>query len=155
MSAPSASMRTYIGPASISLDLSARTKNEAIGQLIDLLVAAGAISDRAVFTADVLAREAKSTTGIGDGIAIPHGKSSGVSRSAVAFAKSKAGIDWGSPDGQPATLLFLIAVPVENVGDEHLRILARLARALVRAPFRSGLSAAETANDALSVLDTV
>ncbi len=155
MSAAPASMRAYIGPASISLDLSARAKNEAISQLIDLLVAADAISDRGVYMADVLDREATSTTGMGDGIAIPHGKSSGVSRSAVAFAKSKAGVDWDSPDGQPATLLFLIAVPAENVGDEHLRILQRLARALVGAPFRSRLSAAETVNDALNVLDTV
>lgn len=155
MSAPSASMSDYITPTSISLDLAARTRNEAIDQLVDMLVAAGAISDRAVFAADVLAREALSTTGMGEGIAIPHGKSSGVSRSAVAVAKSKDGVDWGSPDGRPATLLFLIAVPAENVGNEHLAILARLARALVRAPFRERLNAAETAEDALNVLNTV
>ena len=124
---------------SMDLDLAAPTKTEAVQQLVALMDRAGAVADSDLFTQAVLAREELSTTGLGDGIAIPHGKSDGVSRFAVAFARSNDGVPWGAGDGSPANLLFLIGVPESEAGDAHLRILAMLARKLVRADFRNAL----------------
>ncbi len=131
-----------IDDASVDLAFEASSKEEAIHRIVALVAASGAIVDEDVFTQAVLAREAEFTTGLGDGIAIPHGKSSAVARPAVAFGRSPHGVDWHSPDGTLATLVFLIAVPEAQAGDAHLRILAMLARKLVHEDFRARLIAA-------------
>lgn len=92
--------------------------------------------------ASALAREATVSAGLGDGIAIPHAKTDAVSEPVVVYARSRAGIDWSSRDGKPATVLFLIAVLEQAAGDAHLTILGALSRKLVNAQFRSELSAA-------------
>jgi len=100
----------------------------------------------------VRAREEAGTTGLGDGIAIPHGKCDGVDRPALAFARSDEGVSWGAPDGSLANLVFLIAVPEAAAGNEHLRILASLARSLVKADFRGRLMAASNPQEVHEVL---
>jgi PTS system fructose-specific IIC component len=92
--------------------------------------------------ASALAREATVSTGLGDGIAIPHAKTDAVSEPVVVYARSREGIDWSSRDGKPATELFLIAVPEQAAGDAHLTILGALSRKLVNPQFRAELSAA-------------
>jgi len=151
----SAALAELILPGSIALEVTADTKAAALEELVGLLDAGRPLADRALFTEAVLAREALSTTGLGEGIAIPHGKSDGIAAPAIAFARSSRGIDWGSPDGTPAHLLFLIGVPEAAAGDEHLVILAKLARTLMRDEFRQRLLDAATVEDVLTILGEI
>lgn len=144
-----------LDPRSVDLAFDAGSKDEAIDQLVGLLGRADVLADPVVFADAVKRREALSCTGLGDGIAIPHGKSDGILRPAVAFARSTKGVSWGASDGSPAHLVFLIGVPAAQAGDEHLRILAMLARRLVRPAFREGLLSALTVADLRSVLAEV
>ncbi|EGR97259.1 PTS sugar transporter subunit IIA [Cutibacterium namnetense] len=137
---------------SIDLSLSAGSKDDAIERMIDLIGASGALTDRDLLIKAVRAREEVGTTGLGDGIAIPHGKCDGVDRPALAFARSDEGVKWGAPDGSLANLVFLIAVPEAAAGNEHLRILASLARSLVKADFRGRLMAAANPQEVHEVL---
>ena len=137
---------------SIDLSLSAGSKDDAIERMIDLIGASGALTDRDLLIKAVRAREEVGTTGLGDGIAIPHGKCDGVDRPALAFARSDEGVRWGAPDGSLANLVFLIAVPEAAAGNEHLRILASLARSLVKADFRGRLMAAANPQEVHEVL---
>ena len=137
---------------SIDLSLSAGSKDDAIERMIDLIGASGALTDRDLLIKAVRAREEVGTTGLGDGIAIPHGKCDGVDRPALAFARSDEGVKWGAPDGSLANLVFLIAVPEAAAGDEHMRILASLARSLVKADFRGRLMAASNPQEVHEVL---
>lgn len=102
-----------------------------------------------------LAREAQGTTGLGEEIAIPHAKTDAVTAPVVGFARSADGIDWGSPDGTRARLVFLISVPEAAAGDEHLRILALLSRKLMAADFRARLQGAEDEAAILRVLGEI
>ncbi|AOH45731.1 PTS sugar transporter subunit IIA [Propionibacterium sp. NM47_B9-13] len=137
---------------SIDLSLTARNKDDAIERMVDLIDVSGALIDRDVLIKAVRAREEVGTTGLGDGIAIPHGKCDGVGRPTLAFARSDKGVDWGAPDGSLANLIFLIAVPEAAAGNEHLRILASLARSLVKADFRSRLMATSNPQEVREVL---
>ncbi|SNX53578.1 fructose PTS transporter subunit IIA [Thermoanaerobacterium sp. RBIITD] len=105
-------------------DLKSKDKLSVLKELINLLVSKGIVTDSDKFLDVVLKREEEYTTGIGMGIAIPHGKSSLVKRAALVFGKSKEGIDYDSMDGKPAHLFFLIAAP-ENSDNLHLKILAK------------------------------
>lgn len=145
----------YVNLASIRLELEATTKETALSELVELIGQGGALVNAEQFAAAVQAREALSSTGLGDGIAIPHGKSDGIGRPAVAFARSTEGIAWGSHDGSPAHLLFLIGVPEADAGTEHLVILSRLARALVRDDFRQELLKAKSPEDVLTTLKQI
>lgn len=137
---------------SVDLDFTADSADQAIDKMVGLLDQAGAVADVDAFAAAVKAREATSSTGLGDGIAIPHGKSDGVTRPALAFARSSAEVDW---NGAPARLIFLIGVPADQAGDEHLRILAMLARRLVRPAFRESLVNARGADEIRAILSEV
>ena len=106
-------------------------------RLIDLLVAAGRVTDADGFQADVRAREAQMATGMPGGIGLPHARSEYVTVPSLAVGKLAQGVDWGAPDG-PATLVFLIAAPASGDAD-HLKILAALARRLVHPEFRQSL----------------
>lgn len=142
----------YLSPASISLDLLPTDKAQAMESLIDLIEASGAITDRAVYTKSLWDREAQYVTGLGDQIAIPHGKSGSISHPALAFARSTQGVDWNSPDGEPVKLLFMIAAPAADAGTEHLVILANLARALVKQSLREALLNAGTKEEIIGIL---
>lgn len=143
----------YISRETITLDPVATDRDQMIAELVGLGVATGQVADAEAVIASALAREATMTTAVGHNIAIPHAKSDGAARPMVAFAKS-AGIDWGSPKGDPARIIFLICVPEAQAGNEHLRILAKLSRALARPPFREALEAASTPDEVLEVLRT-
>ncbi|MEW6244415.1 MAG: fructose PTS transporter subunit IIA [Bacillota bacterium] len=145
-------MIELIGPETICMDLGASTKEEAIAKLADMLDSAGKLRSRQGYIKTVLEREALTTTGIGMGIAIPHGKSAAVREAGIAFGKSACGIDWTSLDGQPTRLVFLLAVPEEAAGTQHLQILARLARMLMDDGFRNDLMSATTPEKVLEVI---
>ena len=112
-----ATIADLLDERSIDLSLSSGDKDDVIERMVDLVDASGALLDRDVLIKAVRAREEAGTTGLGDGIAIPHGKCDGVDRPALAFARSDEGVSWGAPDGSLANLVFLIAVPEAAAGN--------------------------------------
>ncbi|PAF14402.1 fructose PTS transporter subunit IIA [Shouchella clausii] len=116
----------------IKLDLSATSKEEAIKELIELLAKNGAIESKEGFEKDVYDREAQGMTGIGGGIAIPHGKSDAVRHTAIAIGRTKQPISWETLDEKPVQAIILFAVRKEDAGDLHLKLLAKVAGALAR-----------------------
>ncbi|TLG71232.1 PTS fructose transporter subunit IIABC [Culicoidibacter larvae] len=122
----------------VILDLQATTKEGAIEEMADRLVATGVVSDKAAFLANIWKREEEGTTGIGDGIAIPHAKTDVVSTPSIVFARSTAGVDFASMDGKPAYLFFMIATPA-NSSDAHLKLLSELSTQLIHESVRKQL----------------
>lgn len=137
--------------STIILDVAASSKPEVIAELVAQLDRAGKLNDPAQFTKDILAREEQSTTGIGEGIAIPHAKSRAVKEPAIAFGRSNSGLDYESMDGQPANLFFMIAA-TEGANDAHLEALSRLATFLMDGDFRSRILAATTKQEVLQAV---
>jgi fructose PTS system EIIA component len=131
-----------------NLDLADR--HAATRVLAQALADEGRVTDLDGFLADVRKREEQMATGIPGGIGIPHARSAYVTEPSLVFGRAPGGIDWGAEDG-PATLIFLIAAP-DGGGDDHLKILAALARRLMRPAFRDSLL---NAPDAAAVVDVV
>ncbi|WP_436847341.1 fructose-specific PTS transporter subunit EIIC [Streptomyces buecherae] len=129
----------YVSRDSVAAGLVATGRDGAIRELAALVARSGRVADVAALERAALEREEQGTTGLGAEIAIPHAKTDAVTAPVVGFARSAEGIEWGSLDGTRARLIFMIAVPEAAAGDEHLRILARLARALTDAGFRARL----------------
>lgn len=136
---------------SIALGRKPQDKADAIGQMVELLAKSGSLEDKKKFKQAILERERLSTTGIGEGIAIPHGKSSAVKRAALAAMVVPQGVDFASADGAPVHLLFMIAVPEEGA-ELHLEVLERLAAMLMDEDFRKRLTAAKDATEFLHIL---
>lgn len=131
-------IRDVLKPAFINFDLQATDKLTAISELANTFVSEGVVTNESVYLKAVMKREEESTTGIGFGVAIPHGKSAAVTEPSLAFGRSQAGIQYDSMDGKPVHLMFLIAVP-ETSNDEHLRILSKLSRKLMHEDVRQKL----------------
>lgn len=137
---------------SISLTGTPKTKSEALDQIIDLMVKSGKINDREAYRAQVYAREEESTTGIGEGIAIPHGKCDAVTKPGLAAMVIKDGVEFDSLDGQPVTLMFLIAAP--NTKDNvHLDVLSKLSVLLMDEGFANDLRNAKSVDEFLKIVD--
>ncbi len=130
----------------ILLNLKATSKEAALDEMIANLYKYRIISEQESFKKAILAREEQSSTGLGDGIAMPHAKMASVKEPTVLFAKSKAGIDYDSLDGQPAHLFFMIAVP-EGGNDTHLQTIAALSRLLMEPDFVNKLKDASTPDE--------
>jgi PTS system fructose-specific IIA component/PTS system nitrogen regulatory IIA component len=122
----------------VKFGLDSTTKSDVISELIDILVADGKVRDKDEFKKAVLHRESEFSTGIGMGIAIPHGKSDAVIEASIVFGRSDNGIDYESMDDLPAHLFFLIAVPQES-SDLHLRALSEISRKLMHEEVRESL----------------
>lgn len=135
----------------ICMNLRASTKDEVIRELAGVLDRAGKLNSLEEYIAAVYEREALGSTGVGLGVAIPHGKSAAVREPAVAFGKSAEGVDFQSVDGTPAHLVFMIAVP-DSADNEHLRILATLSRMLIHEEFRKALMEAGSPEEILRVI---
>lgn len=114
-----------IAKESISIDEGKMSKLEAIDRLVTLMENSGHLVDREDFKGAVIAREESGTTGIGEGVAIPHGKSAGITRAGISTMVVKEGLDYDSLDGEDTKLFFMIGVPKDSA-DEHLKVLARL-----------------------------
>ena len=145
------SIKELISPEAISLELQATDADSAIKELAAVLARNGAVSDLDTYVEAVRARENHSTTAVGFGVAIPHAKSTGVARAAVAFGRAKGGLNWSSLDGEPVHMVFLIAAP-EGANDVHLKALAQLARMLMHEEVREALLAANTPDEVLAAL---
>lgn len=138
-------------PVGISLGQAAGTKDEIIHRLADLMEKTGALTDKDQYIEDLKIREASGTTGIGEGIAIPHAKSKGVLKPQLVSMIVPSGTDYESLDGTPTNLFFMIAVP-ENSNDEHLKVLSRLSTMLMDESFRNALL---KATDKTTFLNTI
>lgn len=137
---------------SISLQLSPQNKQETLDMAVDLMAASGKLNDKEGYRKQVYAREEESTTGIGEGIAIPHGKCDAVDKPGLAAMVIRDGVDFDSLDGEPVILLFLIAAP--NTEDNvHLDVLSKLSMMLMDETFTASLRKAETPEEFLQIID--
>ena len=134
------------------LDLQASTKEAAIDEMINRLVEEGVVSDFATFKEGIMAREALTSTGLGDGIAMPHSKNTAVVEPTVLFAKSTKGVDYEALDGQPTYLFFMIAAP-EGANDTHLAALAELSKYLMKDGFADELRQINTPDGVIATFD--
>lgn len=138
-------------PEAITLGLDISSKDDSINALIGLHAAAGNLKDKDAYKAAILAREEQGSTAIGDGIAVPHAKTSAVKAPALAAITVKNGVDYGAPDGKPSDLLFMIAATED--GDVHLEILSRLMVMLMDPDFTAKLRAAKSVDEFLQTID--
>ena len=137
---------------SILLDASPKSKSEALDQIVDLMVKSEKINDKEAYRKQVYAREEESTTGIGEGIAIPHGKCDAVTKPGLAAMVVKDGVDFDSLDGEPVTLIFLIAAP--NTEDNiHLDVLSKLSVLLMNEEFTESLRNAKTVEEFMNIIN--
>ncbi|MFN2926054.1 fructose-specific PTS transporter subunit EIIC [Lachnospiraceae bacterium YH-ros2228] len=145
-------VRDLLAEQSIELHGSAASKEDVIKKMVDLMVKRGNITDRETYESGVFAREKESTTGIGDGIAIPHCKSDAVSAPGLAAMVLPEGVDYDSLDGEPVHLIFLIAAP--NTKDNvHLEVLSRLSELLMDEGFVQSLKNAKTKAEFLNIIE--
>lgn len=141
-----------ISERSIELNGSVSDKREALDRMIDLMVASGNIVDTAKYKAGVYAREKESTTGIGEGIAIPHAKSEGVKAPGIAAMIVRNGVDFDSLDGEPVHVIFLIAAP-DTKDNVHLEVLSKLSVLLMDDQFIDSLKKAQNKEEFLRIID--
>ena len=136
------------------LDLQATEKTAVIEEMIQSLVEHGYVTDFETFKEGILAREALTSTGLGDGIAMPHSKNAAVKEATVLFAKSNKGVDYESLDGKPTDLFFMIAAP-EGANDTHLAALAELSQYLMKDGFADKLRQVTSADQVIELFDKV
>ncbi|SER27068.1 PTS system, fructose-specific IIC component [Gracilibacillus ureilyticus] len=134
------------------LDLNAATKDDVIQAMSNKLNEAGRLHDKEAFTEAIWNRENQSSTGIGEGVAIPHAKTNAVKTPSIAFARSKKGVDYESLDAQPAHLFFMIAAS-EGANNDHLQTLSRLSTLLIDEDFRQQLMDANSETEILTIID--
>lgn len=148
-------MNSIINNKLINLELKGQSKEEIIVELSQLLNIEGKLKDIDLYIEEVLKRESLSTTGVGFGVAIPHGKSNSVEVPAVAFGRINNGVEWQSLDGEPVHSIFLIAVPEDSACNTHLKILAALSRKLMCEEFREEISKENNPDTILDILEKV
>lgn len=134
------------------MNLTAKTKDDVINEMIDKYVSEGIVTDRDKYLKGILDREAESTTGIGDEIAMPHAKTNAVTEAAVLFAKSSQGVDFDSLDGKPVKLFFMIAAP-EGANNAHLQALAKLSSLLIDPDLVAKLKETKTPQDVIELFE--
>lgn len=136
----------------VILDLESQDKRDVLEELARALAGAEADLDAERLLSVLLEREKLQSTGIGDGVAIPHGKMPGLSRLVASFARSREGVDFQSIDGNPTHLFFLLVVP-EHSGGQHLKALARISRFFRDAAFRKALAEAESLDEVFRAIE--
>ncbi|MDN4475604.1 fructose-specific PTS transporter subunit EIIC [Demequina sp. SYSU T00192] len=142
---------SLINEQQVVLALGATDRHDATRALAETLVATGRCTDLEVFLGDVRKREETMATGLPGGIAIPHARSAGISEPTLAFGRSADGIDWGAKDG-PADIVFLIAAP-EGASEAHMKVLPKLAKALMKKEFTGALRAATTEAEVVAIVE--
>jgi len=140
-----------LSPEAITAELAATTKNEALAELTDAILRVEGGLERDDVIAVLQERERLGSTGIGDGVAIPHGKLKNIDKLLISFGRSRAGIDFDSMDGRPAHLFFLLVAPEESVGI-HLKTLARISKLLKNTEVRRRLQDAASAEEIYQII---
>ena len=136
----------------ITLEMVAKDKEEAILELTELLAEKGIVTDVSGFSADVFKRETEGMTGIGNGIAIPHGKSDSVSQTSLVVGKTKQPIEWESLDEEPVQVIILFAVRNTDANTMHIKLLQKVAMLLADEEFIENMISAETKTEMLELL---
>jgi PTS system fructose-specific IIA component len=137
----------------IVFNLESDTKEKAIVELSNILMEQGLLSNLEEYIEAVLERETQSTTGIGNSIAIPHGKSKAVTKSAIVLAKTKQEIEWESLDEKPVNLIFLLAISETDQTNGHLKLLSEIASKLMDDDIVSSLQKAQTQDEVIRILN--
>src|SRR3954471_18007578 len=135
----------------IKVPLEAKVKTDAIGELVNLLAGNGELSDPKKMLEAVLDREATRTTGIGNGLAIPHGKCTGVPSLVMAIGRCATPIDFQAIDGRPVNLIWLLGSPPDKTG-QHIHALARISRLMTIDKFRQAVAGAKTAQELFDLI---
>ncbi|WPC23979.1 fructose-specific PTS transporter subunit EIIC [Brachyspira hyodysenteriae] len=135
----------------INIDLKGKTKMEIIDEMVDILYNNGKLNDREKYKQEILKRESQSSTGMEEGIAIPHGKTNAVKIPTVAIGISKQGVDYESLDGKPSHLFFMIAAP-ENSNDSHIELLSKITTMLLEDDIREALLNVKSKEEVLDIL---
>ncbi|XXL39114.1 fructose-specific PTS transporter subunit EIIC [Bacillus velezensis] len=135
--------------------LSGETRDDIIDEMIQKLSRTGMLHSESGFKQAIMNREQEGTTAIGMNIAIPHGKSDAVKKPSVVFGIKRSGIDWNSLDGSEAKLIFMIAVPKDSGGNQHLKLLQMLSRKLMDDSYRERLLSVQTKDEAYKLLDEI
>ena len=138
-------------PANIKIPLESRTKADAIGELVKVLAASGDVTDQKKVLDAVLEREATRTTGIGNGLAIPHGKCQGTKDLVMAIGRAGTPIDFQAIDGRPVSIIWMLASPPDKTGP-HIHALARISRLMTIDKFRAALLQAKTPQEAYDII---
>lgn len=141
----------FLNEKAVTASMKAQDKEGVIRELVDLLYKAGAIKDKEELVSALLARESLGSTGIGQGIGIPHGKSGKVKELVAAFGLSRKGVKFDSLDGEPVYIFFLLVAPEESAGP-HLKALARISRFLKDKYFRDLLKAAKDEKEIIKII---
>lgn len=141
----------FLDKRAVTANLKAADKEGVIREMVDLLAGAGDIKDREELVRSILAREALGSTGIGQGIGIPHSKSDNVKELVAAFGISQKGVNFDSLDGEPVHIFFLLVAPEESAGP-HLKALARISRMLKDKYFRDMLRKSKDEKEALRII---
>ncbi|ADO77431.1 PTS sugar transporter subunit IIA [Halanaerobium praevalens] len=147
-------IKEFINENLIKMNLESKDKDSVIKEMIEIMAQNEVIIDKKEVIKKAMEREEKGTTGVGKGVAIPHVKSDAVKKPAVAFGRSKIGIDYGSMDEKLSHLFFLITVPEES-HDKHLKLLAQLSRQLIHDDFRNNLLEAKNEDEVMSILEKI
>lgn len=144
-------LEQILKPEFINADLSAKSRDEALAEMVETVIRSGVEMNNSSIVDILKQREQLGSTGIGEGVAIPHGKTAAVNRIIVAFGRSTEGISYDALDGKPVHLLFLLLAP-ENSAGQHLKILAKISRMLKEADFRQKLLDASSQMDLHSII---
>lgn len=143
-------LKKLLGPANVFLDLHAESKNGVIKEMIDQLESAGMIRNRAEALKVVIEREEKMSTGMNNGVAIPHGKTDSVSELIVAVARKKSGVEFASTDGKPATIFIMTISPLSRSGP-HIQFLAEVSKILRDAKSRKRMLEADSVEEVIKL----
>lgn len=135
----------------VAIELESLDKEEAFAEMVELLVRAGRVADRDAALEAILSREEMATTGIGNGIAVPHGKSASVDKLVAALGLSRVGIEYDATDGEPVHVVFLVLAEANNPGP-HVECLGEIARLLQLHGFCERLRAARSPEEVLAVI---
>jgi len=144
-------LKSMITKECISLNLTAKSKNDVIDELVNMLFENGKLNDPKEYKAQILKREEESSTGLEEGIAIPHAKTAAVKVPTVAIGISKDGVDFNSLDGEPSKLFFMIAAPA-NAKDSHIEVLSQLSTSLLDDDIREGILNAKSKEEIINIL---
>ncbi len=148
-------IHSLLDPNCIYLNLDVSTKEDCIQQLAEGLEKQDFIEDVKQYVRSVMDRETIGSTGVGFEVAIPHGKSAGVKKAGLAFAKLAQPVEWDSIDGQPVKMVFQIAVPASQAGNEHLKILSALSRKIIHESFRDQLRETNSEAEVIRLLSDI
>lgn len=141
----------FLSHEAVTVDLAAQTKEDIIKELVQLLYKTKKIKDVAHIVKILMEREELGSTGIGQGIAIPHGKSDTIKNIVAAFGISKKGINFEALDGEPVNLIFLLVAPIDSAG-AHLKALAKISRLLKDKFFRQALRESKDAKEVMKII---